>query len=66
MVDVIELRGWILNEDAYRQVPRDGYEGEFLIQDGIRRGKVYVCGYCEEGWHEKREDAENCCKEMQS
>ena len=34
----------------------------YLFQSGVRKVKeVYLCGYCEEGFHLKKEDAEKCC-----
>ena len=69
MVDVKELKGWEIDTDTLEMIKEcrcDEGEGAkyFFNVGGIRRKTVYECGYCGEGYHYKREDAEKCCEEV--
>lgn len=56
MTKAKELEGWIVSGYLYVD---DG--DEVLVQEGVEKATVYVCSYCEEGWHRKKADADNCC-----
>jgi hypothetical protein len=60
MVNVREMKGWILEGEYLPHNPE--LDEDYFIQEGVRKATVFICGYCEEGWHLKKEDAEKCCE----
>ena len=61
MVNVRKVKGWILDGEMCPQAPTS--DEQYFVECGVRKATVYFCGYCEEGWHLKEEDAEKCCSE---
>lgn len=63
MVNAVKMEGWILDVNILQRLRGVDLDEQIFVEHGVRKAIVWICGYCEEGWHEKKEDAEKCCSE---